>query len=133
MENKILFFGILFIAAFLVLGCTGAQKEQKAETPAVTAPAAQQPAVPVAPVEEEAPVYIAPLTGKITKNCKENSDCILVKYKTGTGVTEECMSATSDYKGASTDTCYCKNIGSQTQTFINGTEVVVQTYECRHV
>jgi hypothetical protein len=132
MENKILFFGILFIAAFLVLGCTGAQKEQKAETPIVTAPAAQ-PAAPAAPVTEAAPVYTAPLTGKVDKNCKQNSDCVLVKYKTGAGTIEDCMSTTSDYKGESTDVCYCKNIGSQTQTFINGTEVVVQTYECRHV
>jgi hypothetical protein len=132
MENKILFFGILFIAAFLVLGCTGAQKEQKAATPAVTAPATQT-AAPAAPVKVTAPIYTAPLTGKVDKNCKQNSDCVLVTYKTGAGTIEDCMSTASDYKGESTDACYCKNIGSQTQTFANGTEVVVQTYECRHV
>jgi hypothetical protein len=135
MENRFLIFGAFFVLALLVLGCTGT-KDQNMSGDNVASPSEVATEVKaetnVKPLEE-APVYEAPLTGSTDKVCATNSDCRLVSYRTGLGVQDSCMGTAADYKGIVSEKCYCKNIGQSTQTFINGTETVVQSYECRHV
>ena len=131
MENKILIFGIMFMLVLFVLGCTEEQEVNTPDTDMGTGDGSQETVAET--ISEEAPVYLAPLTGVIDKKCTTDEDCMLIQYKTGSGIREDCMGPASDYEGIATDDCYCKNIDQITQTFSNGTEITTQIYECRHI
>ena len=129
MANKWIFVGILLIAAIVVLGCAQKQEteEETAEEPVAAAPIVVEKAPQI-------PLYQAPLEGsKIKKTCTNDSDCRLILVQTGAGQTRECISTASGYEGGVSAECYCKYISSTTQSLINGTDLVSQNYECRHI
>jgi hypothetical protein len=122
--KAILFLGVVLLAV-LVLGCTGGQ-QQTAENQSTGS--GERIAEEVA-----APLYVAPLdNSKIKMTCATDSDCKLIKYKTGSGNVEKCVADNSVYVGVDSTSCYCKSMGIIT-ILENNTEKQVERFECAHV
>lgn len=130
MVNKLFLIGILLIGVFVILGCTSQEKNAESDKVSEQIVPAQQPVAEAA----AAPVYDAPLDAtKFTRTCEKNSDCVIVKAKTGIGIVEECMNSNSEYKGEATDKCICKHFSTPSGVLSNGTVVTQENYECRHI
>ena len=131
MKTTVIALFAVFIAAILVLGCTGAEKTDDIEENGETI-------TPEEPTDiadqQERTLYQCPLdTSKITYDCNVDADCKLVSCRSGAGDVDTCMGVDTDYEGVSSEQCFCKVTGSYEQLSEEGDVTTAEIKECRHI
>jgi hypothetical protein len=114
-----------------VFGCTENLEVYPQAGEEEQASAVAQEEVNEKPVET---IYTCPMDiEKINYNCEKDDDCKMVACRGGAGEVYTCVGSTTEYEGAISNECVCKEMYEYTAVDEDGIETTATVKECRHI